>query len=132
MELGVNARQWDMYFASAQSFLLQTTFAPVNGNHELVPQPVSNHFYLNLDSKLIEYTFEYGDAVFVILDSNNSLYDEQIEYLRNVFQIPIKNGKSRLSTTRLFPAERMPMIKMCLMLKKRLFPCSPIAAWIWY
>ena len=93
VELGVNARQWDMYFASAQSFLLQTTFAPVNGNHELVPQPVSNHFYLNLDSKLIEYTFEYGDAVFVILDSNNSLYDEQIEYLRNVFQNTDKKWK---------------------------------------
>ncbi|MDD4316382.1 MAG: metallophosphoesterase family protein, partial [Clostridia bacterium] len=93
VELGLSSGLWDDFFESAHDFLMQTTTAPVSGNHELVPQAVLNHFFLNNQSTLVNYSFEYGDALFVILDSNDLYMISQLEWAEAVLTNSTKKWK---------------------------------------
>jgi 3',5'-cyclic AMP phosphodiesterase CpdA len=92
VEMGVSAPMWDDYFAVTQQMLLQTTMAPVSGNHEFVPQAVLNHFYLDAP-ELVNYSFEYGNALFIILDTNDFSMTSQLAWAEQVLQASSKKWK---------------------------------------
>lgn len=93
VELGINAAEWNMYFGALQDLFLQTTQTPVSGNHELFPQPIYYHFYLNTQKNRISYSFEYGNALFVIFDTNDYSLTAQTEWLKNILNNSDKQWK---------------------------------------
>lgn len=93
VELGLSAEMWDAFFDYSQNLLLKTTMAPVSGNHELFPQALQNHFYLDCASALVNYYFEADDALFVILDTNSFSLNSQIEWAEEVLRASSKKWK---------------------------------------
>lgn len=93
VEIGLDANQWHMYFDTLKEFFMTTTLVPVSGNHELLTMPVFYHFYLNLEMKHICYSFEYGNAVFIIFDTNDPFLTNQIEWAKNILANSEKQWK---------------------------------------
>jgi hypothetical protein len=76
---GENESQWDEFWQIAGSALSQTAYYPCLGNHERHGAPYFRYFAVPA-----EYSFDYGDAHFVALDSNRpeAEYAAQGEWLR--------------------------------------------------
>jgi len=77
---GTIEEQWEEFFQVAGKVLSETAYYPSLGNHERHGAPYFKYFDLPA-----EYSFEYGNAHFVALDSNRpeTEYAEQQEWLRN-------------------------------------------------
>ena len=75
-----NNEQWDYYFENFEQFNLNTTLVPVAGNHDgLLKWDWFNKMF-NLDASEsvqnlngINYSFDYANAHFVILNTNDEL-----------------------------------------------------------
>lgn len=76
---GSNEAQWDEFWQIASKALSQTAYFPSLGNHERHGAPYFRFFEVPA-----EYSFDYGDAHFVALDSNrpSSEFKDQEEWLR--------------------------------------------------
>lgn len=75
VENGKTDKQWDEFFESAKPMLRSTTFFPALGNHERNAPQYFDQFVLPGDERW--YSFDYGPAHFVILDSNSSYRDDE-------------------------------------------------------
>ena len=76
---GENEEQWTEFWQTAGKSLSQAAYYPCLGNHERHGAPYFKYFALPA-----EYSFDYGDAHFVALDSNRpeEEYSDQQEWLR--------------------------------------------------
>lgn len=76
---GTNEAQWDEFWQVASKALSQTAYFPSLGNHENNGAPYYRFFEVPA-----EYSFDYGDAHFVALDSNrpSAEHRAQEEWLR--------------------------------------------------
>ena len=93
VETGLNTQEWDLFFDKTQDFMFKTTFAPANGNHELLSTPIYYHFHLDTPKNQIRYSFEYGNALFIILESNTLDYKNQSAWMQEVFAASDKEFK---------------------------------------
>lgn len=97
VDRGNDRDDWDAFFAAANGVFSRRTLVPVIGNHE--NQGGQPALYLSLFSLLENgprtiaperaYSFEYGNALFVILDTNIALAS-QAEWLEET----LKNSKA--------------------------------------
>ena len=89
---GQSFRQWQRMFNTASSVLMNTSMMTVTGNHEEKGDfaNVNNFIYTNLPEQDtttgVYYSFDYNNAHFAILNSNNlgendGLSQEQIDWL---------------------------------------------------
>lgn len=109
---GDNFKQWQWFFDSAAGTILNSAIMPVSGNHDAYGMNVLvNNFKINYDGEDydmddpfadldsyfqytdsgIYYSFDYNNAHFAILNSNDlkengELTDEQLEWLINDMQ----------------------------------------------
>jgi 3',5'-cyclic AMP phosphodiesterase CpdA len=76
---GTNEAQWDEFWEITQKTLCQTPYYPSLGNHEKHGAPYFKYFDVPE-----EYSFDYGNAHFIALDTNRlpSEYGEQEAWLR--------------------------------------------------
>lgn len=76
---GENEKQWDEFFAVARKMMSETAYYPTLGNHERHGAPYFRYFDLPRD-----YSFDYGNAHFVALDSTRPKAEQvaQDEWLR--------------------------------------------------
>ena len=76
---GANEEQWTEFWQVAGKTLSETAYFPSLGNHEKHGAPYFRYFDLPA-----EYSFDYGNAHFVALDTNRpeAEYDEQQAFLR--------------------------------------------------
>lgn len=76
---GANESQWKEFFTIAEPMLRQTTYYPSLGNHEAHGAPYFRYFAVPN-----QYSFDYGNAHFVALDSDapDSEWKTQEEFLR--------------------------------------------------
>jgi hypothetical protein len=76
---GTNEKQWDEFWHVAGKVLSETAYYPSLGNHERHGAPYFQFFALPA-----EYSFDYGNAHFVALDTNRpeTEYEAQQEWLR--------------------------------------------------
>jgi hypothetical protein len=76
---GTNETQWDEFFRMAGKVLRDTPYYPVLGNHERNGAPYFRYFDVAR-----EYSFDYGNAHFTMLDSNRppAEHAEQEAWLR--------------------------------------------------
>jgi len=76
---GTNEAQWDEFWEIASKVLSETAYYPSLGNHERNGSPYYRYFAVPQ-----EYSFDYGNAHFVAMDSNRSEaeYAKQNEWLR--------------------------------------------------
>lgn len=76
---GTDESQWDEFWQIAGKALSETAYFPSLGNHERNGAPYFHYFDLPA-----EYSFDYGNAHFVALDSNRpeTEYAAQQEWLR--------------------------------------------------
>ena len=78
--------QWDIFFDTAKDLMKNVPDDPVLGNHERNSQNYYDLFYLpSGGGKENEqwYSFDYGNAHFVTLDSNNRYSADQLTWLEN-------------------------------------------------
>src|SRR5205823_6334426 len=77
---GENQEQWDEFWQVVAPFVRQTPYYPALGNHEGNGAPFFNYFGPERD-----YSFDYGNAHFLALDSNrqSSEFEDQQEWLRH-------------------------------------------------
>jgi predicted phosphodiesterase len=80
VEDGRNERQWQDFFTVGAALLRSTGFYPVLGNHELSGAPYFRYFGPRRD-----YSFDYGDAHFTLLDGNRPVGEraDQDAWLRS-------------------------------------------------
>lgn len=62
---GTNEAHWDIFWKTAQPLMRSTAYYPALGNHEQEGAPYFRYFPV-----AAEYSFDYGNAHFVALDSN--------------------------------------------------------------
>jgi hypothetical protein len=76
---GTNEAQWDEFWQIASKALSETAYYPSLGNHEKKGAPYFRYFEVPA-----EYSFDYGNAHFVALDSNRPAteYAAQQEWLK--------------------------------------------------
>jgi len=79
VESGRFQGQWDRWFEAAEPLLSRTVFMPLLGNHEENSPLYFEQFAL--PSARQWYSFDYGNAHFVILNTEGFLYGEQLEWL---------------------------------------------------
>ncbi|MGG7178179.1 metallophosphoesterase [Clostridium paraputrificum] len=77
VDSGNKEEQWDWLFAHSQSNLLNTTFAPVAGNHEKQKNSFIDHFNLNTPQGSdtttgAYYSYDYSNAHFIVLNNNEN------------------------------------------------------------
>lgn len=93
VEFGYFEEQWDSYYEYVGDIFMKLTLAPANGNHEFLPTPLYYHFYIPAgEPRAAYYAYEYGNALFVMLDSNN-LSDKQMNWLKAVLEDSDKEWK---------------------------------------
>ncbi len=80
---GTNESQWDEFWRIAGKALSETAYYPSLGNHERHGDPYFRYFAVPA-----EYSFDYGNAHFVALDSNRpqAEYEAQKQWLRKDLQ----------------------------------------------
>lgn len=89
---------WDNFFASIGEVLRTTTFAAVNGNHEVIVNAMLANFYVPTYGNMYTYAYEYGDCLFMIADTNflsgNSLlYTTQFNFFASVMEQSTKKWR---------------------------------------
>ncbi|MFW5780552.1 MAG: metallophosphoesterase, partial [Bacillota bacterium] len=88
VETGFVAPEWDLFFETTQDMMMKTTMAPASGNHEILPPPINYHFHIDTlssaETSRIQYSYEYGNAVFAVLDTNVLSFSSQITWLENI------------------------------------------------
>jgi 3',5'-cyclic AMP phosphodiesterase CpdA len=79
VENGTNEAQWAVFFNTAAKVLAHTPYFPALGNHERNGAPYFKYFDAPRD-----YSFDYGNAHFAVLDSNRPPAElaEQDEWLK--------------------------------------------------
>lgn len=82
VENGLSEPQWTTFFQTAAPLLRIAPFYPALGNHELGAPAYFDNFVLPGNERW--YSFNYGAAHFVVLDSNTRWRadEEQLEWLR--------------------------------------------------
>ncbi|MBB6622459.1 metallophosphoesterase family protein [Clostridium gasigenes] len=94
VDSGKNEKQWDWLFGYSQNSLLNTTIAPVAGNHDSSKNSFIDHFNLDVGegsdtSKGAYYSYDYSNAHFIVLNNNEDSEEfrnfsvNQIEWLKN-------------------------------------------------
>jgi|AGTN01.3.fsa_nt_gi Phosphodiesterase/alkaline phosphatase D len=86
-------REWDYYFESAAPYYSKTTLAPASGNHEFLYHLMNDYFYIPRETVSFSYTFEYGDAFFAYVDTNDFSMTEQMLWLDSVLKATDKKWK---------------------------------------
>lgn len=89
---------WDKFFACIDDIVKITTFAAVNGNHEITTDTMQANFYVPTESDMYCYAYEYGDCLFMIIDTNYlsrdpSNYNDQLRYLANIMEHSTKKWR---------------------------------------
>jgi len=91
-----NFAQWQQFFATARSALMNTTLLPVTGNHDQTENVFASQFLLD---KLIPagsaadngvyYALDYGNTCFIVLNSNEGYHngtgtisEQQVKWLK--------------------------------------------------
>ena len=82
---------WNKFFESIGDILRTTTFAAVNGNHEMRNESMLFNFYTPTHGEKYTYAYEYGDCLFMVIDTNimsadPTLYDPQLEFFAEVME----------------------------------------------
>ena len=88
VENGSNEEMWQNFLDLSQDSLMQTTLAPMAGNHEKQPGAFISHF--NLDAQGATetgayYSYDYSNAHFVILNTNDgaaNISEEQLNWMK--------------------------------------------------
>jgi hypothetical protein len=70
---------WDGFYACIQAELMQTTFSPLLGNHEICDTFNAN-FPIPGFIDTYRYSYEYGNALFIFLDTNKTDLSSQFEW----------------------------------------------------
>lgn len=88
VQLSEEELDWTDLFGKAQDSLLASTIAPVAGNHDGMPDEFTQHFTLEaLDgqdtSAGVYYSYDYNDAHFVMLNTNEGKGRCQVHGLNN-------------------------------------------------
>jgi 3',5'-cyclic AMP phosphodiesterase CpdA len=92
-----NFAQWQQFFATARTELMNTTIMPVAGNHDMTSNVFCNHFALNSlipEGTDIEtgayYAVDYANTCFIILNTNENYQNgngeisaQQIKWLKD-------------------------------------------------
>ncbi|MDD3946863.1 MAG: metallophosphoesterase family protein [Clostridia bacterium] len=87
VEWGPSQYQWDKFFAAIKDIIMSTTFACANGNHEIFPDIMNAHFYIPNMPDLVGiyyYAFEYGDCLFMVIDTNFMNLSSQLDFMSSV------------------------------------------------
>ena len=88
VENGTNEEMWQNFLNLSQNSLMQTTLAPVAGNHERQKEAFIRHFNLDTQGSVetgAYYSYDYSNAHFVVLNTNdgsNNISEEQLEWMR--------------------------------------------------
>lgn len=110
VDTGINELQWDWLLNHSAETLMNTTIAPVAGNHEEDKEAFSEHFNLKeeagTDTKTgVYYSFDYGNAHFIMLNTNedskefNNFSNEQIQWMKEDAKKARKNGSKWIIVT---------------------------------
>lgn len=83
---------YESFFSSYKATLLSTTFAAVNGNHEVFASVMYDNFYVPTDITSYYYAYEYGDCLFIVLDTNIDL-EEQFVWAKELFSKSTKKWR---------------------------------------
>lgn len=83
---------WDDFFASIQTELMRTTFAPVLGNHE-ISDTFNAFFPIPGFTDTYSYSYEYGDCLFIFLDTNKSSLSAQFAWADEIINNSNKTWK---------------------------------------
>ncbi|MFA5449388.1 MAG: metallophosphoesterase family protein [Clostridia bacterium] len=79
--------EWNMLHSSTKEALSVTSLVPVHGNHELVPYATKYNFNVpEQETENIYYSFDYGNALVVVLDTQDmvsykSPFDEKPQFI---------------------------------------------------
>lgn len=110
VDTGMNELQWDWLIGHSQNSLLNTTIAPVAGNHEEEKDSFIEHFNIKeaIGSDTTTgayYSYDYDNTHFIMLNSNedskefNNFSIEQIEWLKKDAISAKKRGIKWIITT---------------------------------
>ena len=84
VEAGPDMGMWDKFYLSIEDNLMNTTFSAVVGNHESFAMMINTHFYVKDINIIYHYAFEYGNCLFMILDTNSSNMQYQMDWMTSV------------------------------------------------
>ena len=86
VDLGTDAAQWDTFLATEHDLMARVPVFPTLGNHEAGPKGFLDTFHLPGNG--LWYSFDYGNARFVCLASDGTLFqdndNEQLGWLQDV------------------------------------------------
>lgn len=88
VENGSEEEMWKNFLNLSQKSLMNTTLAPIAGNHEKHPQAFTNHFKLNAQGETetgVYYSYDYSNAHFAILNTNDgaqNISEKQLKWLK--------------------------------------------------
>lgn len=110
VDTGMNELQWDWLLGYSQNTLLNTTIAPVAGNHEEEKDSFIEHFNINeipgSDTTTgAYYSYDYDNTHFIMLNTNedseefNNFSLEQIEWLKKDALAAKKRGMKWIIAT---------------------------------
>ncbi|WP_244931177.1 metallophosphoesterase [Nocardioides sp. W7] len=147
VQLSEEELDWTDLFGKAQESLLATTIAPVAGNHDGMPDEFTQHFTLEAvddqdTSAGVYYSYDYNDAHFAMLNTNEGkggcqvhglnneagceiVSDEQVAWLREDVRKARENGAKWIVLTTHkgpFTAGAHPFDAEILKLRERLVP----------
>ena len=88
---GTNEELWNQYIENAKSSFMETTLVPVAGEKEALNNSFANHFKVGGPTQDTStgayYSFNYGGAHFVVLNTNeggeSGISDTQLNWLRS-------------------------------------------------
>ncbi len=101
-----NFAEWQVFFAAAQTELMNTTILPVAGNHDQTPGVFSSQFALdrltpvgaNTDTGAY-YAVNYGNTCFLVLNTNEGYQNgngkisgQQVEWLKDTAALADRQG----------------------------------------
>ncbi len=92
-----NFAQWQQFFTTARSALMNTTLLPVAGNHDLTENVFASQFLLDKLMPVgcaaengVYYAMDYGNTCFIVLNSNEgyqngtgTISEQQVDWLKN-------------------------------------------------
>jgi acid phosphatase type 7 len=83
VESGVDKALWQTFFSIEGDLLGHTIFGPVFGNHEAGPGTLYGWYFHSGDQGKFWYSFSYGNAFFVLLNTEALTTGEQKTFLEN-------------------------------------------------
>jgi 3',5'-cyclic AMP phosphodiesterase CpdA len=84
VEAGPDMGMWDKFYLSIEDNLMNTTFSAAVGNHESLAMMINAHFYVKDINFVYHYAFEYGNCLFIILDTNSFNMQYQMDWMTSV------------------------------------------------